>query len=280
MPNKIVLPSEVLERIKRSYADGLSGRAIAKQEGLDQMIVYNALRSAGVEIRSRSESSALRAKKTNHASFRGKSGAFQSFKSGGWIFTASLYEYARAQQLEADESVASFSRCPDFIAYEHGGRQRHYNPDFLVKMCSGHIRVEEVKPSALEGDADVLSKQVAAVAFYGRSGISYRVVTEREIGVDRIAELRSLDLASIAVKTLESERRNRRRAISRESARRMREKNPMTDQQRKDHAAAQLGRYHAFKKTATQEMLQQHRLKVNAQARAYRLRPSIETADA
>jgi transposase-like protein len=169
-----------------AYRNGATLRELRSRFGIPTTTLARWLRSAGA-MRSPSEAAALRAATGGRgAEHLGHQGAFHSTKSMAWIPTGSRYEQARLSQLEADPDVARVERCQDRIGYRWNGKARLYIPDFLVVMTDGCKRVEEVKPARFVSDAKVRAKLDAAEAFYGALGTAFLIVTEAEIGQQRI----------------------------------------------------------------------------------------------
>jgi len=116
----------------------------------------------------------------------GKKGLFHTRKGGAWIPTDSTYEYARLEQHDEDESVAKVERCYQRVPYIFAGKQRYYVPDFQVTFTDGSVCVEEVKPDRWRNDPIVVAKACAATAFFSQLGHDFKIVTEDDIGHDRI----------------------------------------------------------------------------------------------
>lgn len=173
---------ETKERAIRLYVEmNKSGREIAKELGLKDHTVKQWIRDAGV-FRSMSAAAALSCAKRPRG-HRGTKHVWMSPKASEPQIADSSYEVARMKQLDADDSVISWSRCRDRIRYVSAdGRSRTYNPDFWVTMRDGTRRVEEIKPARFVGTEDNIAKFCAAKIHYEASGIAFVVLTERDIG--------------------------------------------------------------------------------------------------
>lgn len=274
MPTKIIIPIEVMERMIASYKDGLSAQTIAKNEGYNYQKVLAALKESGQHIRTRSESSAIRVAAMGAKSHTGKHGLFHSKKSMKWISVDSSYEYARCIQLENDEAVSSFKRSTDQIPYKHNEIIRRYNPDFEVTLKSGQVRVEEVKPRNFLDDEIVQAKARSAIERYSPMGIEYQIITEEILGDITKKHIPQTGLGEIDEEKIKAIRIERRRQISRESARRIRAANPMTADDKAKHAAQQLARYRRWKANATPEQIEARRAYARESARRQRSKRS------
>ena len=270
MPTKIIIPIEVMQRMIASYKDGLSAQTIAKNEGYNYQKVLAALKESGQHIRTRSESSTVRVAAMGAKSHTGKHGIFHSKKSMRWISVDSSYEYARCIQLENDETVSCFKRSTDQIPYQHDGIIRRYNPDFEVTLKSGQVRVEEVKPRSFLDNEIVQAKAKSATERYSSIGVEYQIITEDILGEIADKHITQSGLGEIDEEKIKAIRTERRRQISRESARRIRAANPMTAEDKAKHAAQQLARYRRWKVTATPEQIEARRAYARESARRQR----------
>lgn len=90
-------------------------------------------------------------------------------------------------QLDADESVKSWTRSADRVPYiDAGGIERTYVPDFLVEYNDGKTVVEEIKPESRVDEEKNKLKADAARKYFSDKGIEYKIITENEIGRDAI----------------------------------------------------------------------------------------------
>lgn len=146
----------------------------------------------------------------------GRKGAFHTSKGGAWIHTDSTYEYARLDQLEAIQQVIRLDRCRDRIEYFFGGRKRTYIPDFRIELADGSVVVEEIKPKRWVIDPKVRAKVDAAVAFYDGTNVIFRVITEDDIGIDRIRDASATLVSRYNEEHMEEvrERRRAQRAVN------------------------------------------------------------------
>lgn len=253
------LPDEMRQQIVARYVAGESCPEIADFLGISVGAAWSAVQSAGAG-RSHSEAMALRfAKYPSMAEKRGKVSVFHSAKCMRWIPTGSTYEYLRMEQLENDPSVASFSRCRDRIQYELDGVVRFYLPDIEVLLIDGCVRVEEVKPNAFISSADVVAKTQAALEFYAILGKSFVVITEDEIGWDRIRNFDGGGLSSLSDEALAEVRREREKERQRKS--KAAKLAAMSAQERAEHNRRQSESYFARTRQATQECIEDRRRK-------------------
>lgn len=80
------------------------------------------------------------------------------------------------QELDSDESVESWDYEPLSIPYAFEERRRRYIPDFLIRMRSGGVFLEEVGPKPLKGSSERnLCKEEAARAYCAVRGFTYRI---------------------------------------------------------------------------------------------------------
>jgi len=183
---------EVRESAVSDYVSGASITTIAKKYGFGTTTVFRWVEDAGC-LQSASERHAhFAAQKPRSAGHRGTKGLFHSVKSGEWVFTDSVYEFAWASRLDSDDAVLSFRRCTHRIPYSSNGRLRHYVPDFIVSYSDGRTEIHEVKPARFLSDGVVKEKAEAGRAFCASIGASYRMVLEQDIGVELIASCSQL----------------------------------------------------------------------------------------
>lgn len=173
----------------RLYTDEkMSTPEIARRLNISEPTASHYVGAAGV-IRSPSERSALGVQKRRDTGQRvgpqGISAPWYSEKTGMWGFADSSYEVVRMSQLDNDPDVKTWKRNAPTVIYN---TDKRYVPDFLIEMTDGKKIVEEVKPRWLLHDKKVQAKAEAARKFFGAQGIDYRIVTEREIGIDALRD--------------------------------------------------------------------------------------------
>lgn len=116
---------------------------------------------------------------------------WQSQKTGRWEFADSRWEALRMQQLDEDKDVLTWTRTIDRIPYiDAAGKRRYYAPDFLITYQDGRRSIEEIKPVCYVNDLATILKADAARKHLEGTGISYRIVTEQELGADALASFR------------------------------------------------------------------------------------------
>lgn len=164
------------------YREGLNTHEVSEKLGLSQSTVSRWARKIP-DGRGWSGAQALRQALGRGTNYGIKS-SFRSEKSGKEIHATSLYELARLGQMEADSEVAHVERVKDRIPYGEG---RHYVPDFIVTYADGRKVAEEVKPEYQRENEVVRAKEKAARDYYSKKGIEYRLVTERDIGLEGFA---------------------------------------------------------------------------------------------
>jgi transposase-like protein len=179
-------PKKLRLRAIRLYsAGGLSAAVVAKRLSLKVYTVKEWVRAACV-IRSQSEAAAL---SISSGRPRGRATArlwHFSKKTGDRNFAESSLEFLRMDQLDADRSVATWSRCPHRIAYLCAdGKTRNYVPDLIVVSIGGRTTIEETKPRAMIALPINLAKFAAATTFCKSRGWKFRVLTEDDVGYAR-----------------------------------------------------------------------------------------------
>lgn len=115
-------------------------------------------------------------------------------KKAGRIFLRSSYESVFARQLDNDDNVVTFTSEPLKIPYTHDARRKNYIPDFLVEYRDGKKEIIEVKPYSLVSSDAVPIKTSAAIKFCNDVGISYRIVTEADLGLTHDRSVGSKDI--------------------------------------------------------------------------------------
>jgi hypothetical protein len=104
-------------------------------------------------------------------------------KKAGRIFLQSSYESVFERQLDNDDDVVTFTTEPLKIPYTHDERRKNYVPDFLVEYLDGKKEIIEVKPCMPFLSDEATVKTSAAIKFCNELGISFRFVTEAELGL-------------------------------------------------------------------------------------------------
>lgn len=174
----------------RLYSEGMAAAEVARRLGLgaNGWAVRDWARKAGV-ARTLSESTSL-AVRNGRVVYSGVNVPYQSKKTGEWEMAHSTYELLRMAQLDADQAVASWTKKVPLVAYKDAnGVDRTYVPDFLVTYSDGRQEVEEVKPEFRVKAESVQRKLKAAREQLLESGITLRVLTQHDIGVDKIRDL-------------------------------------------------------------------------------------------
>lgn len=259
---------EVRAFLVRRYKDGESCPEIANSVGMSTSAVWKIVRDAGA-MRPHGEAMALRmVKRPNLSEHRGVQLAFYSKKSDVWIPAGSRYEFIRMDQLENDHSVARFERSKDRIKYEFDGETHYYIPDLRVIYFDGSVSVEEIKPRDMTIGGVVHAKILAAMRFYADKGISYRVVTEEDIGWSNIRHFDWPGFSGMINADLTAERREKERARQRESRRKILA--AMSPAQREERNRLQRERYKA--KGWSDAELDERRRKNAESQRAFRAR--------
>lgn len=194
------------------YEAGEQISTIAKKVGVHISTVQSVTHRKGIR-RSRSDAQAIRAiRDPSIGKMWGRSCAFHSKKNERWFPASSAYEYARMIQLDEDDKVLSWQRCPDRIPYFIDGKRRIYNPDLEVLISDGSIVIEEIKPSCQVNSERNKAKFAAAKEFYAMTEKNFVVVTEDFFGIKDAARLiGKTSLSSIP----EVERKERVRLIMR-----------------------------------------------------------------
>jgi transposase len=176
------------------YKAGYTTTEAAKAVGVGNSAVGRWAKEASIPMRTLSEAQALRA-----AMGKVRHNGIKSVVTTKWgpIRAESVYEAARLRELEMDDDVVHVARSVERIPWGEG---RHYNPDLAIRLSSGCVRIEEVKPQFRAADASVLAKAKAARSHFSKQGIDYTVVTEKDIysGVLAVAGMAGLHFASDA----------------------------------------------------------------------------------
>ncbi len=209
-------PEETKSEAIRLYSDDkMTLPEVSRRLGVGITTVARWMRKSGVQ-RSQSEAYAVAAGKGRKGA-RGLTIPWQSEKTGQWEFADSKWEAVRMSQLDADDSVKSWSKLTDRVPYtDSEGVDRMYHPDFIVEYADGRSEVEEIKPSFRLNDPDNKAKSAAAIKYFGEKGISYRYVTENEIGTDDIEQFNPEGFAKITEEERNIRRNSRRARAARE----------------------------------------------------------------
>ena len=188
------LRSAGIETSGRNHSDQLKAEAVrlyteekmsvpdlAKRLGVESSGLARHIKKLGLS-RTTQEAHALAARdKTGR---RGAAGWWQSAKSGKWETADSRYELVRMSQLDADEAIESWTKITPIIQCQSG---KKYLPDFLIKNKDGSTVLEEVKPARRVGPEMIATGKLDAALIYCReNGMTFRVITENEIGVNTI----------------------------------------------------------------------------------------------
>lgn len=107
-------------------------------------------------------------------------GRSPSLKSNRVVHWESQLERDMIRLLEFDPAVLSYREQPEPLMYYEGGRKRKYTPDFIAEMISG-VTMFEVKPSDQANTSPLRERLLAFKKKYAEQGISYLVMTDREI---------------------------------------------------------------------------------------------------
>lgn len=275
MPRKLNFTKDQELEISNLYKGGLSSVDLGRKYKMAPATVFRILRDCGCIPRSQSESSTLRSSMKPADQYSGRSGVFWSEKSRRWYPTASTYEYIRMDQLDRDPLVKTFNRCPDRIPYEFNGTRHHYAPDITIFYFDGSVVVEEIKPRGLANRQITIVKAAAAVAYFSAVNAKYRIVTEDQIGDDKIRNFDWIGIEKANADHIAAARKIEMRARQSEWARNKRATTPITPEERKKHAARENARYHAWKAVATPEQLAERREKLAGYTRKSRSMKNI-----
>ena len=184
--NKIV--DEIKEKIVLEYTNGLNVCELHEKYGYGTTTIARWVKSAG-KTRSLSDAFTLSAKK-GRKHFRGTDLPWFSSKNKKWFIADSMWEAVRMQQLDLDANVIWWEKCTERIPYvDKNGKGHYYVPDFKVGY-EDKIVVEEIKPSTLTESEINQTKFNAAKKYYFTKNIEYKILTEKEIGLDDINNFR------------------------------------------------------------------------------------------
>lgn len=142
-----------------------------------------------------------------------------SSKNGRKTLAESSLEYLRMEILDQDESVVSWGRCPHRIAFtDPQGKERHYIPDLVVEYRNGDIHVEEVKPRGRLAEPMVRAKIAAAVDWCAERGLTFRTISEEDVGYERRTAPSSLTKEESRARTNAAQRARRARETDEQRA--------------------------------------------------------------
>lgn len=173
----------VVESVVRMYIDEeVSAASVGDSMGIPTASVMKILRNEGA-TRTRSEAAAIRSIDYVPTSrIGGIMLSWNSPKAGGWVLAHSRLEASRMAELDADDSVESWTRDVERIKYiAPDGTKHTYIPDFAVTYINGDQVIEEVKSSSFINDPVVVSKSKAAEKHFNEKGIEYKTLTEKDI---------------------------------------------------------------------------------------------------
>jgi DNA-binding CsgD family transcriptional regulator len=180
---------DVKDEALRLYGEGMTTTEIARRLDLGEKgwAVRDWAAKAGI-ARTLSEATSLSVQ-NGRVVYSGINTPWQSAKTGRWEMAHSTYELLRMAQLDADESIADWSKKTPMVQYtDASGKQRTYVPDFLIEYEDGRTVVEEVKPEFQLSTPTVKAKLDAAREQFKKQGIEFRIVTQHDIGTDKIQE--------------------------------------------------------------------------------------------
>lgn len=179
---------EVRASAVAAYVSGERITSIAKRYHFGTTTIWRWVVEAGADLPFSQRKAKFSAESPVGCTRIGKKGLIHTTKGGAWIPTDSTYEFARVRQLEDDSSVVSIRRCTQSIPYRLDGNELRYIPDLEVVLSDGTVRVEEIKPLRWIGDPVVILKASAARSWLEARGMKYAIVSEGDIGLERILE--------------------------------------------------------------------------------------------
>lgn len=120
--------------------------------------------------------------KLNSSGFRSsKRGRYFSAKMNQEFFFMSSYEERRMKFLDECSEIVKFTNKHNiWIDYEWNGSSHRYNPDLLVTMQNGSMRLEEIK-GYIADDGRVSAKELACKAFATSQGLDYKLIFEDDL---------------------------------------------------------------------------------------------------
>ena len=99
-------------------------------------------------------------------------------------YCESKLEYDRLLTLEFDPTVRYYEAQPDPISYvRENGLTSRYTADVRVELTDGTYHIEEIKPYNESVKSEMLQKHALIRAQYGKSGIDFKIITNRDIYV-------------------------------------------------------------------------------------------------
>lgn len=185
--------AEVRESVVFDYQSGETMPSLSMKYGYGVSTISRWIDAANTKESASSRKALYLSKQPRGADVVGKKGILQTSKGGHWVATDSVYEFAWVDALEALDDVVDIQRCRRRFPYNMNGKSRTYTPDFEVIFSDGSIQVHEVKPAKWRNDPTVIAKASAAAAALSEVCIGYRIVSEDEIGVDRIARCSTMN---------------------------------------------------------------------------------------
>jgi hypothetical protein len=114
-------------------------------------------------------------------------GLIASMKMYGMVPYESGYERDAIRELEVNNTVAAYYVQPETIEYTLFDKRHRYTPDIAVEYADGRNEIIEVKPERFANHPENLLAFEAIRKVYEWRGISYRVVTEKDIYHNRKA---------------------------------------------------------------------------------------------
>ncbi|WP_345579247.1 TnsA-like heteromeric transposase endonuclease subunit [Streptomyces prasinosporus] len=103
------------------------------------------------------------------------SGKYSSATTGGHVVHESRLELARLLPADFDPAARGIFAQPCRLAARVGDRVRHHVPDFLLVMCSGTVRVVNVKPAGLLQDPEIVEALAWPGELFGQHGWEYEI---------------------------------------------------------------------------------------------------------
>lgn len=205
--NKI--DENIRNKIINEYTNGLNICELHEKYGFGTTTIARWVRQAGV-MRSLSSAFSLSANK-GRKHFRGTNLPWYSTKNECWFIADSIWEAVRMEQLDLDEGVKKWEKGTERIPYIGiDGKNHYYIPDFKVFYFDGKTIVEEIKPANLTGTENNKTKFNAAKDYYGKRGILYTILTEKEIGIENINNFNPGGLISYTQEIRKERRRQQR----------------------------------------------------------------------
>ncbi|MFE3145001.1 TnsA-like heteromeric transposase endonuclease subunit [Streptomyces scopuliridis] len=110
------------------------------------------------------------------------SGKYASVTTGGHVVYESRLELARLLLADFDPAVQGIFAQPCRLAARVGDRVRHHVPDFLLAMCSGTVRVVNVKPASRLQDPKIVEALAWPGELFRQHGWEYEIWS----GADRV----------------------------------------------------------------------------------------------